>query len=360
MDKIEIQYTSSDEQIKKLESQHLIIKDKATAKQHLNTFGYSNLIKSYREPYVIVENSKKLYRSGVTFEQITSLFLLDKNLRNAVFSSMLDLEEHVKACTADVIAEAFGTDPDQYLQFRNYRDKRKNKPQFRLSYILNKMRIALQTDKNPIHHYQDTYGSVPPWILFNSMYFTTIVNFIDLLKKTEQEAIAKKLYPTIRIPLQADGLRKLMMDTLFICVEYRNISAHGGRIYNHKSSSELRGDEIFEDYKNPAIEINGFSRLIFLLSLLYYQNPFLRLDNILQEELTRHCSVYPDDITYLSRTLNVNIVTTDVVYISGNSDKFHSNPHCSGMENTKEIPYEEAMKNKLTPCKRCFKDFTPQ
>lgn len=360
MDKKEIKYTTTSDQIKKLESKHLIIKNKETAEKHLKTFGYSNLIKSYREPYVVIDEDKKVYRSGVTFDQITSLFLLDKNLRSAVFSSMLDLEEYVKACTADVIANSFGTNPDKYLQFKNYRDKKKKKKQFQLSSILNKMRNALQTDKNPIHHYQEAYGSVPPWILFNSMYFTTIVNFIDLLKKEEQEAIAVKLYGSIKNSISTEALRKLMMDTLFLCVDYRNISAHGGRIYNHKSTKRLRVDEIFTNIKNPNVEINGFSRLLFLLSLLNYQNPFLRLDDTLQTELTRHCSVYPDDITYLSRTLNVNIVTTDVVYISGNSDKFHSNPHCSGMENTKEIPYEEAIKNKLTPCKRCFKDFTPQ
>lgn len=356
MDKKEIQYTSPDEQIAKLESQHLIIRNKEKSVKHLKTFGYSNLIKSYRDPYVVTENNKKVYRSGVTFDQITSLFLLDKNLRSAVFSSMLDLEEHVKACAADVIAKSFGTDPNEYLQFKNYRDKKKSKQQFRLSSILNKMQNALQTDKNPIHHYQESYGSVPPWILFNSMYFTTMVNFIDLLKKHEQEEIASMLYNTKNISLPLDSVRKLMMDTLFLCVDYRNISAHGGRIYNHNSMSRLRFNEIFGDNTDLNAEIDGFARLLFLLSLLNYQNPYLRLDSTLQGELTRHCSRFPEDITYLSRILNVDIVTYTVVYTGKNSNKFHVNQHCSGIENVNEITIEDAIKNGYTPCKRCCKN----
>lgn len=353
MDKKKIQYTSSDEQIAKLESQHLIIRNKEQAEKHLKTFGYSNLIKGYREPYVVTENNKKVYRSGVTFDQITSLFLLDKNLRSAVFSAMLDLEEHVKACAADVIAKSFGTDPHEYLQFKNYRDKRKTKPQFRLASILNKMQSALQTDKNPIHHYQESYGSVPPWILFNSMYFTTMVNFIDLLKKQEQEEMASKLYNTKNISLPLDSIRKLMMDTLFICVDYRNISAHGGRIYNHNSTSRLRFNEIFGENTDFNVEIDGFARLLFLLRLLNYQNPYLRLDDTLQNELTRHCTRFPEDITYLSRILNVDIVTFNIVYTSKRSNKFHFNQHCSGIENAKEITIEEALQKGYSPCKRC-------
>lgn len=56
---------------------------------------------------------------------MNSLYLLDKNLRNAVIASMLDLEEHIKEAAADVVAKSFGTHPDKYLNYRNYANKRK-------------------------------------------------------------------------------------------------------------------------------------------------------------------------------------------------------------------------------------------
>ena len=93
----EINYTTPTEQIEKLRSQNMIILNEDFAKEQLQQCGYSNLIKSYRDPYTLVSNGRKIYRSGITFEQVLSLYTLDKNLRNAVMSAMLDLEEHIKA-----------------------------------------------------------------------------------------------------------------------------------------------------------------------------------------------------------------------------------------------------------------------
>lgn len=101
----DIPFSSIDKQIEKLVSQNLIIEDTGYAKYILELFGYSNLIKSYREPYVIKTDTSIQYRSGVTFEQIHSLYMLDKNLRNSVMSAMQDLEEHIKETAASVVAE---------------------------------------------------------------------------------------------------------------------------------------------------------------------------------------------------------------------------------------------------------------
>lgn len=94
MNENEIIYTTIDEQIKKLLSQNLIINDIDFAKEKLKLYGYFNLIKSYRDPYSLPTSDGLKYRSGITFEQIESLYILDKNLRNSVISAMLDLEEH--------------------------------------------------------------------------------------------------------------------------------------------------------------------------------------------------------------------------------------------------------------------------
>ena len=114
-----MKYTTVDEQIEKLKSQHLIITDESFAKTALKRYGYSNLIKSYREPYVIISDTEKVFRSGILFEQVFSLYMFDKNLRNSVMASMLDLEEHVKEIAADVVAQSFGIHPDEYLKFRD-------------------------------------------------------------------------------------------------------------------------------------------------------------------------------------------------------------------------------------------------
>ena len=122
------------------------------------------------------------------------LYMLDKNLRNAVIAAMLDLEEHIKEQASDVVANSFGIHPDEYLNYRNYRNKRKRRKQFTLSSILTTMRNALDTDKDPIHHYNTVHEIVPPWILFKSIYFSTIINYIDQFRIKEQIQMAHKLY----------------------------------------------------------------------------------------------------------------------------------------------------------------------
>lgn len=297
-----------------------------------------NLILSFR-------TKKKVYRSGISFEQIQSLYTLDKNLRNAVMGAMLDLEEHIKEAAADVVASSFGIHQNDYLQFKNYRDKSKRKSRFNLSGILETMRKTLQTDKNPIAHYSTVYGIVPPWILFKSIYFSTIVNFIHQFKPTEQQKMVQHLYSVNSQEIPDSALPKLMTDTLFICLEYRNLAAHGGRVYNYECNSKLRFTH----------NLHGFSLLLFLLSFFDYQAPYEILNKSLTEELNRHCNAFPEDITYLGQILNVNITVSDNVWITGKSKKYHRNKHCSGILNTQSLDLKEAISQGYTPCKKCCK-----
>lgn len=347
----DIKYTTVDEQVEKLINQNLIINDIDYAKYNLKRFGYSNLIKSYREPYIIRTGDKITYRSGVTFEQILSLYMLDKNMRNAVMAAMQDLEEHIKETAAGVIAKSFGTEQSQYLAYRNYVNKRKSKYRFTLQGILDTLNNTLHTDKNPIGHYQSKYEAVPPWILFKSIYFSTMINFIDLFKVNEQTELVSILYNDTS--LSTNALRKLMMDTLYTCLEYRNIAAHGGRIYCHHCSHNVRAEQIFGSLRQN--DIKGFSQLLFLLNLFEYQEPYKQLKLSLETELSRHCNRFSDDTTYLGQILNVNIVPTQMSYISPHSNKYHSIPHCSGLNFSKPIDLNEAKRAGYQPCKKCYK-----
>lgn len=235
-----IRYTTTEQQIQKLKSQNLIIENEKLATDALNTYGYSNLIKSYRDPYIISSEQGKIYRSGVSFEQIYSLYMLDKNLRNAVIAAMLDLEEHLKEQVSDVVANSFGTHQDNYLKYRNYRNKKKRLERFSLKGILESMNNTLKTDKDPIHHYKEKHGIVPPWILFKSVYFSTIINYVDQLKDSEQEKLVHRLYNTKILNISEDTLKLLMMDSLFLALDYRNLAAHGGRMYNFNSKKRWR------------------------------------------------------------------------------------------------------------------------
>lgn len=55
-------------------------------------------------------------------------------------------------------------------------------------------------------------------------------------------------------------------------------------------------------------EVRGFSQLLILLSAFEYDSPHESLFNVLNAEVDRHCSKYPEDVTYLASILNVNII----------------------------------------------------
>lgn len=262
-------------------------------------------------------------------------------------AAMLDLEEHIKEATANVIAESFGIHHNDYLKYRNYQNKRKTKFRFTLTGILETLNNTLETDKEPIHHYMTKYGTVPPWILFKSVYFSTIVNFIDQLKAPERNMLVEKLYNIDETKSKEDYI-KLMMDTLFVALEYRNTAAHGGRIYNYKCNRELHFN------KDADLPKEGFSLLLALLNQLKYQGPYQYLENVLNYQINRHCSVFFQDTTYLSQILNINIFSRQAVWVSKNSSKYHAIRYCSGLKNAKEMDLEKAQKLGLTACKKCF------
>lgn len=354
MDTRDIEYSTVEQQLSKLQSQGLIICNKEFAISQLKCYGYSNLIKSYRKPYIIIENGKKIYRSGVTFEQIASLHELDKNVRNTVMSSLQDLEEHFKELSADVIARSFGTAQDDYLKFRNYQNKRKSIEKFQLGSILDSLKTQLQSPKDPIHHYYTKYGVVPPWILFKSVYFSTMVNFIDQFKIPQQTELMQRLLEVENIKTSEYGARLLMMDILFVSMEYRNNAAHGGRMFDFLPRNIVRGREIFgSEFENFS---PCFTAFIDLLDFLRYKNPHYQLHEALTKEINRHCNLFPQDVTYLGQLLNINIESRKVVYITEKSNKYHHNPTCSGIQNTTTVDLSYALENGYIPCKRCCKE----
>ena len=268
---------------------------------------------------------------------------------------MLDLEEHIKASAADVVAQSFGTHQDDYLNIRNYRDKRRRNRKFSLRNTLITIQKALNSDKTPVSHYREVHGIIPRWILFKNLYFSTIINFINFFKPHEKEQMVYHLYDVDSTDLSVDNLKLIMMDTLFVCLDYRNLAAHGGRIYNYRSDCNVRLENFSTDVSEDTLP-KGFNQLIYILSCLKYRKPLDDLSKALNYEVNRHCSAFPEDATYLGQILNIDIKSENVVWITGTSDKFHYTPYCSGIKHPLQISEQKAIANGYIPCKRCCKE----
>lgn len=339
-------YTTVEEQIEKLKKQQLTIIDKSVAMAKLSTYGYYNIINGYRDPYITRLYGEKRYNPGVTFEQIFALFTLDHNLRNAVLLSMIDIEEHLRAVVANIIGKDFGIDHHQYLKKNNYRDKKVSDSYFRRDRILQTLfDLAEKSNKEPIQYYRNKYGYVPPWILLKGAYFGTLVNYIRFLKKKQRDILIRELYGNTVSDENEEYYKDLLSDTLFLCLEYRNLAAHGGRVYNFSAKQRLRADK--------ATTYNGISRLLFALNCFQFKQPCNRLQHAINNSLNEYCHSYPNDINRLEQALGLHIKVENYIWINRKTQKYHTNPHCSGSINCQKISFNHAIELGYIPCKKC-------
>lgn len=343
------EFTTVEQQLDKLTSQHLMIEDRNKAKIALATYGYYSIVNGYRDPFIIREYDKKYYRPNTTFQEIFDLFLFDHRIRDQVFLSMIDLEEHLKTVTAEVIAESFGSDYKEYLKKNNYRDKHVSDPKFRRNNILDSMmNVASKSEKQPVKYYREHHKIVPPWILFKAIYFGTFVNFVRFLKADERNMLIQRLYGVSVTDDNIDFYKDLLSDTLFLCLEYRNLAAHGGRVYNYipkASVRELPG-------KIPFAQ-NGLPQLLYVLECFSYKLPYRNLFNTISKEINIFGQKYVDDIPILSTSIGLEIEQRPLVLINPKSKIYHRSKYCGNCSKLDTLDLDTAVKLGYSPCKRC-------
>ena len=315
----EKKFKTFEEQIEILKLRDLKFGNEETALNALKRYGYYSIINGYKEPYISMIDGKEFYKEGITFEQVFSLYEMDKSICNAVMKTMLKVEDRLKTATAYVIAEAFTEKDSAYLQKKNYKQGKKiNQTN---DYSIDPLFIKLNKVKNDmkiptISHYHDKYNNVPPWILFKELSLGNIVNLIKLQKGSQKRKIISLIY-NIPEPIvnSSSDIYNLFMDSLFVYLDYRNRAAHGGRIYNFRSQSKFRYNALLHpttgissaDYRNGK-GLTGLSSLC--MSLYYFagSNLFIELYVELKMIIQKHCDIYPSDKTYLEDFFKIELL----------------------------------------------------
>ena len=342
-------YTTTEQQISKLKSQQLLFENEEKAKRILQTYGYYNIINGYRDPYIIKNYDRKVYSQGVTFEQIFALFVLDHHIRDAVLLAMIDFEEHLRAVVADILSEDFGSDFNTYLNKNNFRDKRVSDPRFSRQSILNNLlKVAQRSHTQPIMYYRKVHGTIPPWILLKGVFFSDLINLTRFFKKRERDKLVHRLYLDKLKHFTDEQLKDLMSDSLFMFLEYRNLAAHGGRVYNYIPKCTIR------EFDSKSVH-KGLPQLLSALSSFAYIQPFRRLNNAILRALNEYCRLYINDIERLKLATGLEIYAEDRVWINERSHKYHTLKNCSGSQNNKYVSLDEALALEYAPCKRCCK-----
>ena len=276
MDKV---YSSTDDQIHILRSRGMTIADAACAKRTIDLENYYNLINGYKQPFLdsTYSGSDERYISGTKFEEIHSLYLFDRELRNL---KIAHFDISVKRWEKMTASQKIGA----------------------ISALISGLQheIARQLSKNNpmISHYMLEYGYVPLWVLVNALSLGTIGIFYSYLKQKDQNDIGRHFL------LKPEEMNSFLQ----VLTIYRNACAHDERLYNLKSlRNNMKPNSIrtlslhgklgipVNSSNNPIYGKNDLFAIIIIFKTMLpkksFDTFFMALKKLTDELAVRRCTI---------------------------------------------------------------------
>ena len=222
------QFKTLDEQIEILKHKGLIINDETYAKEILLRENYF-FISGYRHIFMRDDNSK-LYIEGVTFEELYSLFLFDRQFRNIIFKNLLIIENNLKSVISYRLSQKYGYKENDYLKPKNF-DTTPEKIR-QVNDLIKKMKRQIRVNgkqHSATYHYLSNYGYIPLWVLVKVLSFGIVSELYSILRLDDRVAIAN-LYKTDVVT---------MCNYLPILSNYRNLCAHEDILFENKTQKMI-------------------------------------------------------------------------------------------------------------------------
>ena len=221
-------FKNLDEQVEILKQKNLTINDVDYAKEVLLRENYF-FLNGYRYPF-IKSLDNKVYIDGVTFEELYSLFLFDRKLRNVVFKNILMIENNIKSIISYQLSKKYGYRERDYLNpnsFNYIPEKRRQ-----VNDLLGKMKRQIKdnaVNHTATKHYINNYGYIPLWVLVKVLSFGIVSELFSILKKEDQYDIVE-LYD-LDVNVFTNYLSSLS--------NYRNLCAHEDILYNNRTQKSI-------------------------------------------------------------------------------------------------------------------------
>lgn len=275
------QFKNLDEQIEILRYRGLIVNDENYAKGVLLRENYF-FINGYRHLFMDKKEKNK-YLEGTTFEELYSLFVFDRSIRNVIFKYLLVIENNLKSITSYQLSKKYGYRERDYLQPKNFTQHPEKQRQ--LNDLLKKMKRQIRVNgsqHSATLHYVSNYGYIPLWILVKVLSFGIVSEMYSVLKSEDQREIAN-VYG-----IEVDDF----LTYLPILANYRNLCAHEDILYENKTQKGI-DDTIYhrllnipkEDGEYVCGKNDLFALIIIIKQLLQaeeFKNMTIEMDNIVQ------------------------------------------------------------------------------
>lgn len=308
-------FSDKERQINILKSRKLDIKNENMAKALLMRYGYYEIVNGYKTFLLDRGEAGEIYKNGSTFEQLYSLYEVDKDIRNGVLKATLEIELSLRTAISYTLAEDFGVHERDYLFYKNFRQGDPiwidGRPTNERAILLTKLNEVARKNIEPFNHYRRTHGHIPPWILLKETTFGNLKHIFKLLKGPQKDKVIAICY-NIEISDMTDELKSLFKDSLSVIGSFRNRAAHSGRILNFRSTLHRLN---YNQYFHPKY---GFSSAdfrkgygvsdIYTLSKILEQfenkSAKINIDFYLSYAVHSHCKIYPDDLPLLADEMN--------------------------------------------------------
>ncbi|KRN84170.1 hypothetical protein IV75_GL000878 [Carnobacterium maltaromaticum] len=298
-------FLTFEEQLNRLESRNLDMgteKEKENAMFTLQNVSYYAIVNGYKDIF-IKDSLKEDDYSNETFKNLRDSYDFDKDLSSIVFKYLMKIEDSFKAILAYHTAKEFGHKEESYLVASNFRTGNfvEKEQKFESEIMIEKLTRTCLTSREPqVIHNRDLYGCIPPWVLTSAL---TLDNLLFWYKLSESKIKLKVFNSyflrgndfTCNVYLDDNERMDLFLNCMMIVKEYRNRSAHGSRIMNHKSAHNLPVNLLslyvndyrtFEPYMNKEIVSRGIFSFFTVITIMFSKRNTVR--NQFIEEISTH------------------------------------------------------------------------
>lgn len=298
-------FLTFEEQLNRLESRNLDMgteKEKENAMFTLQNVSYYAIVNGYKDIF-IKDSLKEDDYSNETFKNLRDSYDFDKDLSSIVFKYLMKIEDSFKAILAYHTAKEFGHKEESYLVASNFRTGNfvEKEQKFESEIMIEKLTRTCLTSREPqVIHNRNLYGCIPPWVLTSAL---TLDNLLFWYKLSESKIKLKVFNSyflrgndfTCNVYLDDNERMDLFLNCMMIVKEYRNRSAHGSRIMNHKSAHNLPVNLLslyvndyrtFEPYMNKEIVSRGIFSFFTVITIMFSKRNTVR--NQFIEEISTH------------------------------------------------------------------------
>lgn len=236
-------FKTLDEQIEILENKGLKINDYYEAKKILFRENYF-FINGYRH-LLMKQNGKSQFIEGSTFEELYSIFIFDRKMRNIMFKYILVIENNIKSITSYQLSKKYGYREKEYLNAKNFRNDSLKASQ--VNDVISKMKRQINKNAkqhSATAHYVNNYGYIPLWVSVKVLSFGIISELYTILKEEDRSEIADfyNLSP------------KTLEIYLSILANYRNLCAHEDILYDHTTQRKILDSRFHVKLDIPKVE----------------------------------------------------------------------------------------------------------